>query len=65
MENSVLVASAAKWKLIEKMGSKGIQVIIQVILARLLMPDDYGTLAILTVFINLANVFIQTGFSTA
>lgn len=65
MENKSQIISAAKWKIAEKIGSKGAQVVIQIILARLLMPDDYGTLAILTVFINLANVFIQTGFSTA
>ena len=47
------------------MGTKGIQFIIQIFLARLLLPDDYGMAAILAVFITLSNVFIQSGFSTA
>lgn len=59
------VFSATSWKIIEKFGSKGIQFVIQIILARILMPDDYGVVAILTVFISLSNVFIQNGFSTS
>lgn len=47
------------------MGTKGIQFIIQIFLARLLLPDDYGMAAILAVFITLSNVFIQSGFSMA
>lgn len=59
------IVSAFLWKMLEKLGTKGIQVIIQIFLARLLLPDDYGMVAILTVFIGLSNVFIQGGFSTA
>lgn len=57
--------SATLWKIIEKFGSKSIQIVIQVILARILVPDDYGIVAILTVFITLSNIFIQNGFSTS
>lgn len=56
---------AAVWKILEKFGSKGVQFVIQIILARLLVPDDYGIVAILAVFISLSNVFIQNGFSTS
>lgn len=59
------VFSATAWKILEKFGSKGIQFVIQIILARILVPDDYGIVAILTVFISLSNVFIQNGFSTS
>ena len=38
---------------------------IQIFLARLLSPDDYGVIALITVFIALANVFVQSGFNTA
>lgn len=62
---SMSVFSATSWKILEKIGTKGIQFVIQIILARILMPDDYGVVAILTVFISLANVFIQNGFSTS
>ncbi len=59
------VFAATGWKLLEKIGSKGIQIIVQIILARLLVPDDYGVVAILSVFISLSNVFIQNGFATS
>ncbi|MCR5012777.1 MAG: lipopolysaccharide biosynthesis protein [Lachnospiraceae bacterium] len=38
---------------------------LQVILARILEPECYGTLAVMLIFIDLANVFIQQGFGTA
>ena len=53
------------WKLFERGGTQGIQFIIQIILARLLSPEDYGILAILLAFIALANVFVQSGLNTA
>lgn len=59
------VISSLFWKLIERGGNQGIQFIIQIVLARLLSPSEFGTVAILSVFISLANVFIQTGFNTA
>lgn len=53
------------WKLLERFGVAGGQFILQIILARLLSPDHYGTLSIMIVFTNLANVFVQNGFNTA
>ncbi|MGL4801682.1 MAG: lipopolysaccharide biosynthesis protein, partial [Cetobacterium sp.] len=53
------------WKLLERGGTQGIQFVIQIILARLLTPEDYGLIAIIMIFIALANVFVQSGFSTA
>lgn len=53
------------WKFLERSGSQIIQFIIQLILARLLLPKDYGIIALTTVFISLSMVFIQSGFSKA
>lgn len=53
------------WKLLERFGVQGVQFVLQIILARLLSPDDYGVLAIMVIFTTIANVFIQTGFNTA
>lgn len=53
------------WKLMERGGVQGIQFILQLILARLLTPDDYGIIAIIAIFITIANVFVQSGFNTA
>lgn len=49
----------------ERGGVQATQLIVQIILARLLSPDDYGVLALITVFIAIANIFVQSGFSSA
>ena len=59
------VLSSLFWKLMEQGGSQGIQFIVQIVLARLLLPEDFGLIAIVTIFILLANVFVQSGFNTA
>ena len=53
------------WKFLERTGTQGIQFVVQIILARLLTPEQFGSIAIVLVFINLAQVFVQSGFSTA
>ena len=53
------------WKFFERVGVFGTQFVVQIILARLLSPSDYGALNIMMVFITISNVLIQTGFSTA
>ena len=59
------ILSGLFWKMMERGGSQGVQFIVQIILARLLLPEDYGTLAIVTVFTLVANVFVQSGFHSA
>lgn len=49
----------------ERGGTQGVQFIVQVVLARLLLPEEYGIIALTTIFIAIANVFIQQGFGTA
>lgn len=56
---------ALLWKLLERFGVQGVQFVLQIVLARILSPDDYGVLAIMVIFTTIANVFIQTGFNTA
>ena len=61
-------ASAAKnsiWKLLESFLSKGVSMLVSIVLARMLLPDDYGIIAFTSVFINLSDTLIQAGFSTA
>ena len=53
------------WKLLERISSQLVSFIISIVLARILMPDDYGVIAIILVFINLANVIIDGGLNTA
>jgi O-antigen/teichoic acid export membrane protein len=59
------VFSSLVWKLLERGGTQGIQFLIQIVLARLLAAEQFGTIAIVMVFINIAQVFVQSGFNTA
>lgn len=59
------ILSSLFWKLMERGGTQGIQFMLQIVLARLLLPEDYGIIALVTIFIIIANVFVQTGFNTA
>lgn len=49
----------------ERGGLQVIGLIVQTVLARLLVPNDFGTIAIVLVFINIAQVFVQSGLNTA
>lgn len=53
------------WKFAESAGNQGISFIVSLVLARLLMPEEYGVIAIVTVFITLCNVFVNSGLGTA
>ena len=63
--NKTKVISSLFWKLMERGGTQGIQFIVQIILARLLLPEDFGAIAIVMVFISLAQVFVHSGLNTA
>lgn len=64
-ETKTKVLNGLFWKVMENGGSQGIQFLVSVILARLLSPEEYGVVAIITIFITIANVLVQNGFSTA
>ena len=49
----------------ERGGTQGVQFIVQIVLARLLLPEDYGMIALVMIFISIADVFVKSGFNTA
>lgn len=53
------------WKFAERTGAQIITFILSIFLARLLSPNDYGVIAILLVFITVADVFVNAGFGNA
>ena len=53
------------WNILEKIAVQGIGFVLNIILARLLTPHDYGTVGMLTIFLTFSNVFIDSGFSRA
>lgn len=52
------------WTIIEMLGRQGVTFVIQIILARLLIPEDFGLVGMLTVFISLSNLLTDSGFQT-
>ena len=57
--------SSLFWKLFELGGSSVITLLVQIVMARLLAPDEFGMLAIMLVFVNIGNVIVQSGLNTA
>lgn len=57
--------SSLTWKLFERGGNALIQLIVQIVTARLLSPELFGALAIMLVFVNIGNVIVQSGLNTA
>lgn len=53
------------WSFAERIGAQLVGFAVSIVLARLLMPEEYGILAIVLVFINLCNVFVDSGFGRA
>lgn len=53
------------WKLFEQGGAAIVVLIVQVVMARMLSPEEFGMLAIMLVFVNVGNVIVQSGLNTA
>ncbi len=60
-ELSKKVVNGMKWKSIERLFLQVINAVTPMVLARILMPEDFGTVAILSVFISIANTFVNNG----
>ena len=59
------IISSLIWKFMERGGVQIVQFVISMVIARILSPNDYGIVAIITVFTSLATVFVQSGIATA
>lgn len=59
------VLSSLLWKLMERGGVQGIQFIVMMVLARILLPEDFGLIILVAVFISMAAVITQGGFNSA
>ena len=59
------VISGLFWRYMERTLAQGIQLLVTIVLARILMPEEYGTVALVSVLINIALVFVQSGFGSA
>lgn len=53
------------WSFGDLIGNQGIQFLIQIILARLLLPEHFGLIGMILVFIALSNSLVDSGFTQA
>lgn len=60
-----LTSKGLVWSAVEKFSVQGITFIIQLVLARLLAPTEYGIIAMLAIFIQIAQILIDGGFANA
>ena len=58
-------ASGVAWTSIQKFAGMGVSFIAGIILARLLTPEDYGCIGMLSIFMVLAGAFVDGGFGSA
>lgn len=59
------ISSNVVWRLLERFGAKLVTFVVSIILARLLEPTVYGTVALVTVFTSILEVFIDSGLGSA
>lgn len=53
------------WSAIERFSAQGISFLLSIIIARLVAPEEYGLIAMLAIFIDIAQSFVDSGFSNA
>ena len=59
------IASGLFWSFLERIGAQGVSFIVSIVLARILIPEDYGVVAIVQIFITFANAITTTGLNAA
>ena len=57
--------SSLIWRFLERCGAQGVSFIVSIVLARLLEPEVYGTIALISVFTAILQVFVDSGMANA
>lgn len=65
LEKKSGVISGFIWSFGERIFAQVVSLVVGIILARVLSPDDYGIISIVMVFITICDVFVSSGFGTA
>ena len=53
------------WKFSERFFAQGVSFAVSLVLARILVPDDYGVVAVINMFIAIADVFLSSGLNAS
>ena len=59
------ILSGISWSFAEKLLTDLVSTVITIVLSRILMPEDYGLVALVTIFITISSIFVTTGLGTA
>lgn len=62
--NRTKVAKSFFWKILERIFAQGVGFLVQIVLARILLPEDFGSLAIIVAITGYALVFVSSGITT-
>lgn len=67
MSNNLIgqTAKSVLWSALERISIQGTQFILSIIIARLVVPAEYGLIAMLGIFLAIAQAFVDSGFSNA
>ena len=63
--NKNVIAKNLFWRFAERCGAQGVTALVSIILARIISPDTYGTIALITVFITILQVFVDSGLGSS
>lgn len=63
--NNKSVLSNFIWRFLERCGAQGVTLIVSIVLARLLDPNVYGTIALVTIFTTIMQIFVDSGMGNA
>lgn len=63
--NRGTVLRSLLWKFLERCSVQLVSFIVTILLARILYPEEYGIIALVMIFVNLAQVIVDAGFSSA
>lgn len=63
--NKKTVTTNFFWRFFERCGAQGVSFIVSILLARLIEPEAYGVIALVTVFTNILQVFVDSGMANA
>lgn len=59
------VLKGTVWTSVDRFGHMGIQFVVNLVLANLLMPRDFGYIGMIAIFLTVSQVLIDGGFNTA
>lgn len=64
-DNGKKIIGGVFWRLLERTSSQLVSLVVSIVLARLLLPEDFGIISMVTIFIALADVLVCSGLPAA